>query len=151
PRMTLERGGPNGLSRGDAAGGLAQLVPGQQFEPRAAERRAAARLRYVDRLPTGVGDVLHAPLGEQLLDRLRGRRGIPARELPRPRVLEHEVDRLGRVLLVGPDHAAGPAFDPACAVDAGCVGDPTAVVRDGRPAIVERDARKCDPEVADAP
>ena len=48
------------------------------------------------------------------------------------RVLEEQVDRLGRVLLVRPDHAGRAALDPAGAVEAG----------DRRARVVERRARR---------
>src|SRR5262249_13035877 len=83
-----------------------------------------------------------------LLDRLRARVRVAALELPRRRVLEQEVDRLGRVLLVRADHPARAALDPAGAVDAR--SDAAALVRDRRAALVERHAREGDAEVADA-
>ena len=71
-------------------------------------------------------------------------------------VLEQELDRLGRVLLVRADHAARAALDPAGAVHArdrhaGVVEHAAAVVPDRRAALVERDARHRRAPVADAP
>src|SRR5207244_9987683 len=67
------------------------------------------------------------------------------------RVLEQRGARLGRVLLVRPDHAARAALDPPGGVGARRAFDPAAVVRDRGLALVERNAGKRDALVADAP
>ena len=56
-------------------------------------------------------------LGEQGVDGRRGRIRLGL-EPAGSGILEQELDRLGRVLLVGADHAGGAALDPAGDVDA---------------------------------
>ena len=52
-------------------------------------------------------------LGEQLHDRARSAASAGCGDAARLEVGEQVVDRLLGVLLVGPDHARGPALDPA--------------------------------------
>ena len=132
------------------AGGGAQLVPGDELDARATVRLARPRSIGVDRLPARVADVLDAAIDEQLLDRLGGRRRIAPLQQSGARVLEQQLDGLGRVLLVRADHAARAALDPARAVDAGHAGDASILVRDRRAPRVERDSGELDAEVADA-
>src|SRR5918993_5713797 len=63
-------------------------------------------------------------------------------------VFEQERDRLRRVLLVGSDHAARPALDPARGVQARL--DAAALVGNRPRALVEGDAGQPDAPVADA-
>src|SRR5262249_24280896 len=70
-------------------------------------------------------------------------------------VLEEELDGLGGVLLVRPDHAARPALDPAGAVETGnrlpILAEHSPVgVRDRAGAFGERHPREADAAVADA-
>src|SRR5581483_9943682 len=93
----------------DAARSVEQLLPGAELDSRATEGLAARALVPVDRLPPRVGDDLEAALLEQRLQPLVRLAG----EQPGPRVLEQELDGLGRVLLVRPDHAGRASLDPA--------------------------------------
>ncbi len=84
-------------------------------------------------------------LREQRVDVGGGR--LRPRQPALARVLEQQLDRLGRVLLVRADHAARAALDPARAVDPGdgCavgVEHAAAVVRHRRRSLVEGHARE---------
>ena len=88
-----------------------------------------------------MGHRLHAPLGEEIRDI-----GVVLPpEQPCRSVLEQELHRLGRILLVGADHAARAALDPAGAVHtryrrARVVQDTADIVPDRRPPVIERNA-----------
>src|SRR5262249_6278004 len=138
------RATPGAGGRGDAglaARGLQQLVPARELDARPAVPGTALALDPVDQLPAGIHDHLDSALGEERVHRV-GARARGLREPAAAGVLEQQLDRLGRVLLVRPDHAARPALDPAGAVDAGhgdalVVECPAAVVADRRPFGVE--------------
>mgnify|MGYP003694016357 CR=1 FL=1 len=109
---------------------------------------AGRPLDFVDRRPAGVLDDTHAALCEQRVDGGGGRFRLRLKATCGG-VLEQELDRLGRVLLVRADHARRPALDPAGAVDAR--------LDDGRSSLgivaallVEGHARQPDAVVADA-
>src|SRR4051794_29395245 len=127
---------------GGAARGLEQVVPARELDARAAELGAAGALDGVDRLPAGVDDGLGAAMAQED-ERCVGRRRVS--EPSRARVLQQQLDRLRRVLLVRTDHAARPTLDPASAVDAAQrlavrAEDAAAAVRDRARALVEGDA-----------
>ena len=107
----------------------------------------AAAFGGVDRLPAGVVDELHPSGGEEVVER---RPGAGMCQPAGPRILEQQIDGLGRVLLVRPDHAARAALDPARDVGALGSDDPSSVVRDRPTALVERNAGQGDALVADA-
>src|SRR5262245_50743892 len=134
-----------GRSARRRAGGLEQLVPRAELDARAAGGLARRALGRVDRLPARVEDVIDAALAQELLE-VVSRDGA---ERARAGVFEQVLDRLGRILLVRPDHAARPALDPSRDVQAGTHA--AALVRDRAPALVERDARELDAAIADAP
>src|SRR5215204_5008224 len=115
--------------------------------------RLAGRLfDAVDLLPAGVEDRVAAPLGEHVNEITRLRRAL---EPPGRRILEQELHRLGRVLLVGPDHAGRTSLDPAGAVHTGdrlavLVEHPAAIVQERPTGLVERKAGQRDASIADA-
>ena len=129
-----------------------ELVPSAELHARPAHSSPAARsaasiASHPDCVTTGTP---RSASSASIADASR-----PARAC-RPRVLEQELDGLGRVLLVRPDHARRPALDPAGAVDtprrrpvgaehaAGLVGK-----RAG--ALVERNTGERHAAVPDAP
>src|SRR3954466_3539344 len=95
-------------------GGLEQLVPAAELDPGAAERLAGGALALVDRRPAGVDDGACAMLDEERVDVRRG--AAVARRVAQ--VVQEQLDRLRRVLLVRADHAARAALDPPGRVDA---------------------------------
>src|SRR5204863_393132 len=108
---------------------------------------AGRPLDFVDRRPAGVLDDRHATLCEQHVDRGGGRFRFRL-EATCGGVLQQELDRLGRVLLVRADYARRAALDPAGAVDARL--DAAALVGDRATLLVENHARQPDAVVADA-
>ena len=88
----------------------------------------------------------HAALGEQLLELAAARvASSPARG-----VLEQQLDRLGRVLLVRADHAARAALDPAGAVDAGTALPSSSTTRPSTFGITPRASSNGTPGSGDA-
>src|SRR5205823_8572313 len=124
-----------------------QLVPRAELHARPARLLTGCPLQVVDRRPAGVLDDAQAALREQRIDGGGGRLGLRL-EPSRGGVLEQELDRLGRVLLIRADHARRAALDPAGAVDAGL--DATTLVRDRAARGVEPHARQLDSVVAHA-
>src|SRR5262249_5274287 len=129
-----------------------QLVPARELDARTALRRAVRLLDCVDRLPAGVRDDLNSPVCEQLVDTA----GPPLGKTARSGVLEQELDRLRRVLLIRPDHARRAALDPPCAVEArnrlAVLAEHTPTrIRDRARTVGEGDSRKAHAAVADAP
>src|SRR6185437_16692080 len=120
--------------------------PRDELEARPPEGLAPAPLVRVDRLPARVLDGGDAALHQQVVE--LAARGTD--ELSGLRVLEQQLDRLGRVLLVRADHAARAALDPAGRVRPLRAGHAPAVVRDRPARLVERHARQHDAAVADA-
>src|SRR5262249_47515660 len=134
-----------------AARRFEELLPGAELDPWTTLLLPAGLLDGVDRLPARVRDRGNAALREQLVDRAR-----VVREETRTSVLEQELGRLGRVLLVRADHARRAALDPTCAVQTGngctrAVDDPASHVRHRPRGFVERGAGERDAVVADAP
>ena len=111
------------------------------------------RSSEVDRLPAAVDDDLARAFGQHVLD---DSLAAPLWKPARARVLEQSLDGLGRVLLVGADHAGRAALDPAGAVEArhrcsGLVEDASLDVRNRRGPFVERHAGNPGAAIADAP
>src|SRR4029453_8865305 len=124
-----------------------QLVPGTQLYARPTGFLSGRPLDLVDRRPAGVLDDTHAALCEQRVDGGGGRFRLRLKATCGG-VLEQELDRLGRVLLVRADYTRRAALDPAGAVDTRL--DAAALVGDRAGLIVEGPARQPDTVVAHA-